>query len=312
MVNGETFDLISDFFASNNYFGLDKSQLFFFKQEMLPALSFDGKIIMSEKDKICMAPNGNGGVYEGLLKSKALDWLESKGVKYLHICGIDNVLLKICDPTFIGFAENNDADVATKVVEKISYNESIGILGLRDGKQSIIEYSEISEEMAKLQDENGKFQYFGGNILNHIFKVSFLRRITDNLDVLRSKYHIARKKIPSYANGEKFVPKEPNGVKFELFYFDVLGLASNSAALEVVRSEEFAPVKNATGPDSPESARDLVSALHLQWVKRAGGLIPNNTLPGCYCEISPLVSYGGENLEFLSDKKITLPFYLYY
>ena len=312
MVNGETYDQMHGFFAENSYFGLEKSQVFFFKQAMLPALDFEGKIIMSEKHKICMAPNGNGGVYEGLLQSGGLEWLENKGVKYLHICGIDNVLVKICDPLFLSFAENNDADVTTKVVEKSSYKESVGVLGLRDGKQSIIDYSELSEEMAKLEDSNGKLLYFGGNILNHFFKIDFLRRVTSSLDILRSKYHIAVKKIPFYANGVKSTPTEANGVKFELFYFDIFSLATTSAAMEVTRAEEFAPVKNATGVDSPESARNLVSDLHLQWVKKAGGILPHSIPAGCVCEISPLVSVAGENLEFLADKKISLPFYLYY
>ena len=312
MVNSETYDTIIEFFTSNSYFGLDASQVCFFKQDMLPAIDFEGKIIMSDNDKICMAPNGNGGVYEGLLKAKALDWLEQKGVKFLHVCGIDNSLVKLCDPVFLAYAENSDADLTTKVVEKVSYNESMGILGLRGGKQSIIEYSELSEEMAKLKDDHGKLVYFGGNILNHIFKVSFLRRITQSLELLRSKYHIARKKIPFCSEGKKTNPTEPNGIKFELFYFDIFSLAVTSAAIEVKRSEEFAPVKNATGADSPESARNLISDLHLNWVKQAGGVLPNVIPQGCVCEISPLVSYGGENLEFLSGKAIALPFYLYY
>lgn len=313
MVNWETYDMMTQFFESNSYFGLEKSQVFFFKQDMLPAITFEGKIIMSEKDKICMAPNGNGGVYEGLLKSKALDWLEQKGVKYVHVCGIDNVLVKVCDPIFLAFAENSDAEVSTKLVEKISYNESMGVLGLRGGKQGIIEYSELSEEMAKLVDSNGKLVYFGGNILNHIFKVSFLRRITNSLEVLRSKYHIARKKIPNYTSGVKSTPKDPNGVKFELFYFDVFSMSTVSAAMEILRSEEFAPVKNASGPDSPESARKLLSDLHLKWVKKAGAIVNNKPdEQGCSCEISGIVTYAGEGLDFLSERKVALPFYLYY
>jgi UDP-N-acetylglucosamine/UDP-N-acetylgalactosamine diphosphorylase len=312
MVNGETLDLITEFFNENSYFGLERSQVFFFKQEMLPALTFDGKIIMTDINKISMSPNGNGGVYEGLLKSKGLDWLEEKGIKYLNICGIDNVLLKVSDPIFLGFAENHDADISTKVIAKNSYSESMGVLGLREGKKSIIEYSEMSEEMAKMVDDNGKLVYFSGNILNHIFKVSFLRQIASSLDILRSKYHIAKKKVPYWENGVKTTPTQPNGVKFELFYFDLFPLAANSAAIEVVRSEEFAPVKNAKGQDSPESARNLVSNLHLQWIRKAGAIVQGYIPEGCVCEISPLISYGGENLEFLQDKKISLPFYLYY
>ena len=313
MVNEETLDLMKDFFESNYYFGLDPEQLFIFPQAMLPALEFDGKIILSEKDKISMSPNGNGGVYEGLLNSGALSWLETRGVKYLHICGIDNVLVKICDPVFLGYTHNEKAEVTTKVVAKVDYKESIGVLGMRGGKQGIIEYSELNEEMAKLQDENGKLVYFGGSILNHVFSVQFLKRVVGNLDELRSKYHIAKKKVPIYKNGEKTSPSQSNGVKFELFYFDILPMAVKSAAIEVKRNEEFAPVKNASGVDSPESARKLVSDLHLAWVKQAGAVVGHSQGKSeCVCEISPLVSYAGEGLEFLNGKKVNLPFYLFY
>jgi UDP-N-acetylglucosamine/UDP-N-acetylgalactosamine diphosphorylase len=313
MVNEETADLMKDFFESNFYFGLEPDQLFIFPQAMLPALEFNGKIILSEKGKISMSPNGNGGVYEGMLNSGAIDWLDSKGVKFLHICGIDNVLVKICDPVFIGYAFNEKAEVTTKVVKKVDYKESMGVLGMRGGKQGIIEYSELSEEMAKLEDEKGKLVYFGGNILNHVFSLSFLKRIVSNLDELRSKYHIAKKKVPIFKDGVKTTPTQPNGVKFELFYFDILSMAAKSAAIEVKRNEEFAPVKNATGVDSPESARKFVSDLHLSWVKNAGGIVVGGqNRPECVCEISPLVSYGGEGLECLNGKKINLPFYLFY
>ena len=313
MVNEETVDLMTNFFKENCYFSLDPSQLFIFPQAMLPALELDGKIILSEKHKISMSPNGNGGVYEGLVNSGGLRWLSDKGVKFLHICGIDNVLVKICDPIFLGYANNEKAEVTTKVVKKIDYKESMGVLGLRGGKQGIIEYSELSEEMAKLQDSEGKLVYFGGNILNHVFSISFLKRITGEVQQLRARYHIAKKKVSLVKQGQKIVPTQPNAVKFELFYFDVLSMAAKSAAIEVNRNEEFAPVKNASGPDSPESARRSVSDLHLSWVKRAGATIANpQSSQDCVCEISPLVSYSGENLDFLYGKKINLPFYLFY
>lgn len=313
MVNEETIELMTNFFKENWYFGLDSTQVFIFPQAMLPALEFDGKIILSEKHKISMSPNGNGGVYEGLLNSGGLQWLIDKGVKYLHICGIDNVLVKICDPVFLGYANNEKAEVTTKVVKKVDYKESMGVLGMRGGKQGIIEYSELSEEVAKMEDSDGKLIFFGGNILNHVFSIAFLKRITSEVELLRARYHIAKKKVAGVKNGVKVVPTEPNAVKFELFYFDVLSMAAKSAAMEVNRNEEFAPVKNATGVDSPESARKLLSDLHLSWVKKAGATITNpHTSQDCICEISPLVSYSGENLDFLHGKKISLPFYLFY
>ncbi|CAG9327525.1 unnamed protein product [Blepharisma stoltei] len=313
MTNQESLLLIQSYFRSNAYFGLDQSQLFFFPQEMLPAIDFDGKILLSQKNKLSLSPNGNGGVYESLEKSGGLLWLENKRIKFLHICGVDNALLKICDPKFIGYAEDQDVDVVSKVVAKKSYNEACGVLAMKNSKLCVVEYSELSEEMAKSVDEEGKLRYFGGNILNHIMKVSFIRRIVSNhLSELRSKYHVARKKVPHIENGQVVTPNVPNALKFELFYFDVLELAESSAALCCDRDSEFSPVKNASGPDSPESARTLINNLHLKWVEKAGGILPQGIPDGIVCEISPLVSYDGENLKFLENKKISLPFYLYY
>lgn len=265
MTNQESIGLIREYFRSNSYFGLDSESIFFFPQEMLPAINSSGKILLSHKHKLSLSPNGNGGVYESLEKSGALSWLENLKVKYLHVCGVDNAILKVCDPKFVGYAEDQDVDVVTKVVAKKSYDEACGVIAMKNGKVCVVEYSELSEEMAKSVDADGRLRFFGGNILNHIMKVSFIRRIVSyHLSELRSQYHISHKKVPHIENGISITPSIPNAYKFELFYFDALPLTESSAVLCVERESEFTPVKNANGLDSPETARAFINNRHLR------------------------------------------------
>lgn len=313
MTNQESLATIQNFFEENFYFGLNRDNVFVFPQDMLPAIDFSGKVLLTEKHKLSLSPNGNGGVFESLGKAGGLEWLEEKEVEYVHLCGVDNVLLKICDPLFLAFTETQAVEVATKAVEKTKWDESVGVFALKAGKKSVVEYSELSEEMAKSKEDSGRLSFCAGNILNHVFRTSFLKKIiTNNLSELRDKYHVAKKKVPHLSQEGYQSPTSPNALKFELFYFDALSFAESHAALLINRKEEYAPVKNASGVDSAESAREMVSRLHSKWVKNAGGSIADISTSGCSCEISPLVSYSGEHLQCLQGKNISLPFYLYY
>lgn len=266
---------------------------------------------MGDKGKLGLSPNGNGGVFESLSKTGALDWFEGKGVDFLHLCGVDNVLLKVCDPVFLGFAHTQNVDIANKVVEKLSWDENVGVLAMKGGKIAVVEYSELSEEMAKQRGEGDSLAYGFANVVNHIIKTSFVRRvISDKLDEMRGLYHMAQKKVPFYAEGGVVKPTEPNGLKFELFYFDVLPLSNDSAAFVVSRESEFAPVKNAAGPDSPESARLLLANEHARWLESRGAVVPADGRAESYVEISPLVSYGGEGLKSFAGRQLDLPFSL--
>jgi UDP-N-acetylglucosamine/UDP-N-acetylgalactosamine diphosphorylase len=300
-----------DYFKENAYFGLAPDSVQFFQQGMLPCLTNDGKIIMESAGKVAMAPDGNGGIYQSLLTSGMLYDMTSKGVKYLHAFSIDNALVKPADPVFIGYCISQDADCGNKVVWKAHAHEKVGVVAEKAGKPCIVEYSDITTEMAERTDENGRLAFGAGNICNHFYNLDFINNVI--IPNLGSIYHVARKNIPYYDEKKKetTTPTENNGMKLETFIFDVFPLSQRMAILDVPRSDEFAPVKNAPGSpsDSPDTARAMISALSQKWVKEAGGNLVGNV--DAICEVSPLVSFAGEGLEELvQGKDIECPFSL--
>lgn len=300
-----------DFFQSMSYFGLDPSSVHFFQQGMLPCLDNNGKIIMETPGKVAMAPDGNGGIYPSLKVSGALDEMLSNGAKYLHVFSIDNVLVKPADPVFMGYCISQNADCGNKVVWKAEAHEKVGVMAEKDGGACIVEYSDISTEMAEQVDaESGRLVYGAANICNHFYTLDFIQNVV--LQQMSDMYHVARKKIAQYDDSTKqtVTPESNNGIKLETFIFDVFPLAKNMAVLDVDREEEFAPVKNAPGSpvDSPDTARLMMSELCKKWVRQAGGTLKEDA-DGGICEISPLTSYAGEGLEeIVKDKEIVCPF----
>jgi UDP-N-acetylglucosamine/UDP-N-acetylgalactosamine diphosphorylase len=298
-------------FESKEYFGLGSSNVLFFRQGMLPCLTNEGKIIMEATDKVAMAPDGNGGIYPSLQSSGALDDMTRRGVKYLHVFSIDNALVKPADPVFIGYCIEQQADCANKVVWKAHAHEQVGVVASRNGKPCIVEYSEITKEMAEKTNDQGLLVYGAGNICNHFYTLDFIReKILPNMGNL---YHVAHKKIPYYdeEKGETITPDTNNGIKLETFIFDVFPFSERMAVLDVERSEEFAPVKNKPGSptDSPDTAREMISSLAKKWIVDAGGKLTGDL--SSVCEISPSTSYNGEGLnEIAQDKKIACPFSL--
>jgi UDP-N-acetylglucosamine/UDP-N-acetylgalactosamine diphosphorylase len=300
-----------EYFKENAYFGLAPDAVQFFQQGMLPCVSNDGKIIMESAGKVAMAPDGNGGIYQSLLKSLTLDDMKSRGVKYLHVFSIDNALVKPADPVFIGYCISQDADCGNKVVWKAHAHEKVGVVAEKAGKPCVVEYSDITTEMAERTDQNGRLAFGAGNICNHFYTLDFINNVI--IPNLGSMYHVARKNIPYYDEDKKetTTPTENNGMKLETFIFDVFPLSQRMAILDVPRSDEFAPVKNAPGSpsDSPDTARAMISALSQQWVKEAGGNLVGNL--DAICEVPPLVSFAGEGLEKLvQGKDIECPFLL--
>ncbi len=300
------------YFEANNYFGLPPDSVQLFQQGMLPCLTDDGKIILESAGKVAMAPDGNGGIYPSLLKSGMLDDMKSKGVKYLHVFSIDNALVKPAEPTFIGYCIQQNADCGNKVVWKAHAHEKVGVVAEKDGKPCVVEYSDITSEMAERTDENGRLVFGAGNICNHFYTLDFIiNAIVPNLG---NMYHVARKQIPYYDQETKttVTPTANNGMKLESFIFDVFPLSQQMAILDVPRSDEFAPVKNAPGSssDSPGTARKMISALSQKWVKDAGGNLVGDIIDAI-CEVPPPVSYSGEGLEELvAGKDIDCPFVL--
>lgn len=307
MTSGPTRQPTEQFFEKHNFFGLDRNNVIFFEQGTLPCISNEGKILLDAPGRVATAPDGNGGLYAALRAPLApgssdsvLSDLEKRGVKYLHAYGVDNCLVKVGDPVFLGVCIDRNVATGVKVVRKTDPNESVGVVALRNGRFSVVEYSEIPKELAQARDESGELQMRAANIANHFYTTEFLARDVPNFEG-EMAYHVARKKIPTIdANGERFKPDTPNGIKLELFIFDVFPHVDRLAIHEVPRKEEFSPLKNApgTGADDPEtSRRDLLSE-HRRWLTEAGATVAE----GAAVELSPRVTYAGEGLEPFSGR----------
>ncbi|XP_058126711.1 UDP-N-acetylhexosamine pyrophosphorylase-like protein 1 [Anopheles ziemanni] len=292
-----------EYFKANRYFGLPAEQVRLFRQRSVPCVDFEGRILLDEKWKVATAPDGNGGIYRALKDEGILDELDHKGVLYLHAHSVDNILIKVADPVFIGYCVRKRADCGVKVIEKVQPDEAVGVVCEVKGKYQVVEYSELSSETANRRNPaDGKLTFNAGNICNHFFTSAFLRRIADTMMPL----HVAKKKIPfvDTATGERCKPSNSNGIKMEKFIFDVFPLAERFVALEGRREEEFSALKNAdsAGIDCPSSVRGDIARLHRQWLINAGAteVAETTTDEGNVvidCEISPLLSYAGEGLE---------------
>lgn len=300
MTSEHTMHPTMDYFESNDYFGLERSNVIMFEQGSMPCFDFEGKIILDQKHRLAMAPDGNGGLYRALRDRGILDDIERRNVHFLHTHSVDNILIKVADPVFVGYCSLNNADCANKVVEKTSPTEAIGVVCKVDGKYQVVEYSEISSETAHLRNKDGRLTFSAGNICNHLFSAPFLRKVA-NIHEAKLKLHVAKKKIPYVDNsGHRITPDKPNGIKIEKFVFDVFEFAENFLAFGVKRDVEFSALKNSdsAGKDCPSTAKADLLRLHKNYIEQAGGEVLD------YCEISPLVTYAGEDLENLVRNKI--------
>ncbi|XP_069025052.1 UDP-N-acetylhexosamine pyrophosphorylase-like protein 1 [Embiotoca jacksoni] len=312
------------FFQENNYFGLEPSNVVMFEQRMIPAVTFDGKVILQGKGKIAMAPDGNGGLYQALVDSQVLEDFGRRGVEYLHVYCVDNILVKMADPVFIGFCVSKGADCGAKVVVKADPAEPVGVVCRVRGVSQVVEYSEIGPESAGLRGPGGELVFSAGNICNHFFTRSFLQEVAAKFEV-QLKQHVAIKKVPFVDScGNQVKPSEPNGIKMEKFVFDVFPFSRNFVVFEVVREDEFSPLKNAAGAaaDTPTTARNSLLTQHCRWAAAAGATLldgrGNAFHPAASVsadppqfEISPLVSYFGEDLQpLLNGRTLQTPFVL--
>jgi UDP-N-acetylglucosamine/UDP-N-acetylgalactosamine diphosphorylase len=273
------------FFAENDHFGLPETDVFFMPQGMLPAMDFSGKFILKSKGGFFMSPDGHGGALKALFESGAVEEMEKRGIEYISYFQVDNPLVKVIDPVFLGYHDLEKAEMSSKVVQKRSPDEKVGVLGLIDGRPGVIEYSDLSEKDMNARDENGRLRFSAGNPAIHIFSVAFIRRCNEGGFAL--PYHKAEKVVPYLdETGSVVTPDEKNGIKYETFVFDAIQYAEKTMALEVEREEEFAPVKNAEGEDSPETSRRTITSLYRSWLEKAGFTAPEED--GLKIEISPL------------------------
>lgn len=260
-----------DYFRAEGFFGLAERDVSFFQQGTMPAVELaTGKLLLERPGQLFQSPNGHGGTLTALAETGLLADLKARGVKHVFYFQVDNPLVKVCDPGFVGRHVLADAEASSKVVAKEQPGEKVGILAAVDGRCGIIEYSDLPADTAAEREPDGTLRFRAGSPAIHLFSVPFLERVTARGTGLA--FHLARKKVPYYdpATGKQVEPDKENALKFELFVFDALPMADRWLAVETPRAEEFAPLKNATGPDSPETVRAAISALHAGWLERCG------------------------------------------
>lgn len=254
MTSDKNHEATVKFLTEHDFFGYSAEYVHFFKQEMAAATDYNGKIYLEEKGKLSTSPNGNGGWFISLKRSGLLDLVNAEGIQWLNVFAVDNVLQRIADPCFVGATIKKNCVVGAKVVRKSAPDEKVGVMCLEDGRPSIVEYYELTEELMNAKDENGDPAYNFGVILNYLFRVEDLERMMSSLPL-----HIVEKKIPYLdENGQLVKPEAPNGYKFENLVLDMIHQLDSCLPFEVVRNHEFAPIKNKTGVDSVESARALL------------------------------------------------------
>lgn len=254
MTSDKNHDMTVEFFEEKKYFGYNSDYVSFFIQDVVPASDYEGKAYMEEPWKISTSPNGNGGWFSSMNKCGLLDVIKNDGIEWINVFAVDNVLQRIADPCFVGAVIDNGCVAGAKVVKKNSPDERVGALCLEDGRPSIVEYYELTDEMKAAKDADGNPAYDFGVILNYIFRTKELEMIMDR----QLPLHVVEKQIP-YMNekGEHVEPETPNGYKYETLVLDMIHQVDNCLAYEVDRDKEFAPIKNATGIDSVVTAREL-------------------------------------------------------
>ncbi|CAB3401804.1 unnamed protein product [Caenorhabditis bovis] len=276
--------------AKHHGFNFD-DQITIFSQAEIPAYDENGEFLLASKGSLVASPNGNGGMYSAL--APHLPRLRAMGIKYFHVYCVDNILCKVADPHFIGFAKHHNADVATKCVPK-EKGELVGSVCLDSGRPRVVEYSELGPELADQKTPEGKYLFGAGSIANHFFTMEFLEKLCS--PSFQLPYHRAHKKIPHISrNGELVKPEKPNGIKLEQFIFDVFEHSNNFFVWEVARASEFSPLKNAesVGKDCLSTCRRDLAALNKKWLENAGAQL---RLDKPFF-LKTLVSYNGENLQ---------------
>lgn len=289
MTSRENDQVTRSFFQEHGFFGLDPADVFFFVQGMLPSVTPEGGLILSREGGLFLNPDGHGGTLSALRKGGCLDLMEERGISEIFYFQVDNPLVAVCDPLFLGLHALGCADMSTKVVRKRDFEEKVGVIAKVDGRTRVVEYSDMTDGMRLAVDDGGGMLYWAGNSAIHVIRRDFVQAITGA--ELRLPFHKAAKDIATL--DEKGQPAWIQGVKFETFIFDALPMAKCTVNLEALREDEFAPVKNRAGEDSLESAKAMQSGLHRRWLEGLG----IGVAPGCLVEISPLFALEKDDLK---------------
>jgi UDP-N-acetylglucosamine/UDP-N-acetylgalactosamine diphosphorylase len=278
-----------EYFRAKHFFGLDESRIVLHPQDMVPGFDRAGRLLLESKSRLFRNPSGHGGTLTALAASGFLARCRAEGVEHLFYWQVDNPLVRIGEPLFLGFHDLHGASgMSSKVVAKRGPEEKVGILAACDGRNICVEYSDLPGELRDARDERGDLLYRAGNIAIHALRVGFVESLTKG--GLRLPWHRAEKKIRCV--DESGAPIEVPGIKFETFIFDALPMSEDTVTLEVLRDDEFAPVKNASGEDSPEVARDAIRRYYARWFAKAGIALPNHRGGGPPdVEVSPLFAF---------------------
>ncbi|MCB1103321.1 MAG: UDPGP type 1 family protein [Opitutaceae bacterium] len=297
------------FFVEHGYFGMAKEQVHFFRQGRMPAVGFDGKILLESPGHIAMSPDGHGGSLRALDRSGALDLMEREGIDILSYFQVDNPLVRCIDPAFIGWHVVRGSEMSSKMVPKAYAGEKVGHFCEQRGQLVVVEYSDLPKARQEETDANGGLRFNAGSIAIHILDRDFIRRMARGTGDASLGFHRADKKIPTVAaDGSPLKPERPNGVKFEMFVFDALPFAKNPVVIETDRRDDFSPVKNAEGNDSPQTCRDDQLRQFARWAKAAGATLQTDDtgLPTVTFEVSPL--FGDDAVSFAASwKKLSPP-----
>ena len=296
------------FFRRHRFFGLDLNDVFFFSQGTMPAINFEGKILLADKGQVSLSPDGHGGCLPAMRASGALADMAARGVELISYFQVDNPLVRCIDPVFLGLHDLQGAEMSAKCLAKRDPMERLGNFCVVDGKVTVIEYSDMPEPLARACTQDGRLRFSAGSIAVHVLSRSFVERLTAG-GTCALPLHRAEKKVSHVApDGRAVKGESPNAVKLEMFVFDAMPLAAKTVILETRRSEEFSPVKNATGEDSPATCLHDQVRRAAEWLEFAGVQVPRDAegQVAAAIEISPLLADSPQRLAGKIDPNLTI------
>ncbi|MBN2563483.1 MAG: UDPGP type 1 family protein [Phycisphaerae bacterium] len=288
------------FFRQHSYFGMSPDHVTFFQQGVMPAFDRDGKILLDQKHRLALSPDGHGGSLLALARTGMLADMAQRGIEHVSYFQVDNPLVSCLDPVFIGLHHLHRSEMSSKALPKADDFERVGNFALAAGKLTVIEYSDLPDELARAKNQDGSRRFDAGNIAVHLLSRTFVERLTADPAAFALPWHRALKKVPYIdpTTGSRIEPTEPNAIKLESFVFDALPLAANPIVVQTSRAQEFSPVKNPTGVDSVQTARRDLNRRAADWLQSAGFDIPRQASgePNGTFEISPLLALDAAQL----------------